>query len=133
MLLFNQGSQAPKQPTRPKLPKGTVVDFEIGFLFNFVTSRSANFDLEPVLIYKRGNAAEYKRISLQVNAGLAYLQPLDESFYEDIITFSDNRILAWMTATGNKFIRDADNGTWACASAREQKNLRKHYRDLLLA
>ncbi|HTF17872.1 MAG TPA: DEAD/DEAH box helicase [Chryseolinea sp.] len=131
MLLFNQGSQSPKQPTRPKLPKGTLVDYEIGFLFNFATNRSANFDLEPVLIFKRGNTTEYKRISLQVNAGLAHLQPLDQSFYNDVIAFSDNRILAWLTATGNKFIRDADNGTWATASARELKNLRKHYRDLL--
>jgi len=133
MLLFNQGPQAPKQPIRPKLPKGTAVDYEIAFLFNFATNRPTNFDLEPVLIYKNGNNTEYKRISLQVNAGLAYLQPLDQSFYDDLTTFSDARILAWMTATGNKFIRDGDNGTWATASARELKNLRKHYRDLLQA
>jgi non-specific serine/threonine protein kinase len=133
MLLFSQGTPEPKQPTRPQLPKGAKVDYEIGFLFNFATTRSTNFDLEPVLINKRGTAFEYKRISLQVNAGLAQLQPLDQAFYDELVQFSDNRVLAWMTATGNKFIRDADNGTWAAASPREVKNLRKHYRDLLQA
>lgn len=120
-----------KKEVRPTLPPGTVIDYEIGFLFNFVSGKSTRFDLEPVLLYKQGEAVEYKRISMQAERGLAYLQPLEDSFYHDLIQFSDNKLLAWMTATGNRFIRNATTGSWAHKSARELINLRKHYRDLL--
>lgn len=130
-MLFELESNTPKEPTRPKLPKGTVIDYEIGFLFNFASSRSISFDLEPILIYKRGNSFEYKRISLQAHITLAYLQPLSEDFYNDFLEFSDNKILKWMTGTGNKFIRNANTGSWTHSSVRELKNIRKHYVNLL--
>lgn len=131
MSLFDQQSSTPKDHPRPKLPKGVPIDYEIGFLFNFATSRSVNFDLEPVLIFKRGSHFEYKRISLQAEVALPYLQPLDDIFYNNFLEFSDQRILKWMAATGNKYIRNATNGAWSHATARELKNLRKRYRDLL--
>lgn len=131
MLLFDQESSAPKESPRPKLPKGVSTNYEIGFLFNFATSRSVSFDLEAILIFKRDKLTEYKRISLQANVALGYLQPLDQSFYNDFTEFSDDKILKWMTATGNKYVRNTTTGSWTHASARELKNLRKHYRDLL--
>ena len=131
MSLFDQESSAPKESPRPKLPKGVPTNYEIGFLFNFATSRSVSFDLEAILIFKRENLTEFKRISLQANVALAYLQPLDHAFYNAFIEFSDDKILKWMTATGNKYVRNTTTGSWTHASARELKNLRKHYRDLL--
>lgn len=131
MSLFDQQQPAPRKSTRPKPPRGAPIDYEVGFLFNFATARSVNFDLEPVLIYRRAITTEYKRISLQSHVALAHLHVLDESFYERFVEFSDNAILAWMTATGNAFIRDTTTGSWKHSSARELKNLRKHYRDLL--
>ncbi|MGC3945762.1 MAG: DEAD/DEAH box helicase [Chryseolinea sp.] len=131
MSLFDQPSSAPKEAPRPKLPKGTPTDYVVGFLFNFATSRSSNFDLEPVLIYKRENLTEHKRVSLQSQIALAHLQSLDDSFYNDFMEFSDNKILKWMTATGNQFTQDTTTGSWRHISSRELKNLRKHYRNLL--
>ncbi|HEY5825827.1 MAG TPA: hypothetical protein VIT44_15740, partial [Cyclobacteriaceae bacterium] len=133
LMLFDQESLAPKKETRPSLPKGSVVDYEIGFLFNFASPRSTNFDLEPILVYKRSNAVatEYKRISLQADVALAYLQPMDDELYNDFLQFSDGKVLKWMMATGNKYIRNANTGSWTHVSARELKNLRKHYLDLL--
>jgi len=131
MSLFDQPSSAPKESPRPRLAKGIPIDYEVAFLFNFATSRSVNFDFEPVLIYKRENLTEYKRISLQSNVALSMLQPLDDSFYRDLLEFSDDRILKWMTATGNKFIRNTSTGSWTHGSPRELKNLRKHYRDVM--
>lgn len=118
------------KPTRPVLPPGFVIDYKIGFLFNFASGKSTRFDLEPVLIYHRDNGSEYKRISLQAERGLAFLQPLSEPLYNDFTEFSDNKILAWMTRTGNRFIRN-HSGSWAHVSSRELINLRKHYRNLL--
>jgi SNF2 family DNA or RNA helicase len=118
------------KPVRPTLPPGFTIDYSIGFLFNFVSGKSTRFDLEPVLVYRKGSAAEYKRISLQAERGLAYLQPLDETHYNNFTEFSDNKILDWMSRTGNRFIRN-HSGTWAHVSARELVNLRKHYRNLL--
>jgi non-specific serine/threonine protein kinase len=76
------------------------------------------------------NTTEYKRISLQVEKGLAFLQPLTDAFYNDLLEFSDNSLLNWMTRTGNRFIRN-HSGSWAHVSVRELQNLRKHYIELL--
>ncbi len=130
-MLFEEEKIEPKVQVRPTLPPGTVIDYTIGFLFNFVSGKSTRFDFEPVLIYDKGGLKEYKRISLQAEKGLAFLQPLAEPFYQDLLHFSDNKILEWMTRTGNRFIRNTTTGTWAHTSAKELINLRKHYRDLL--
>src|SRR5690606_16720821 len=127
MLFDLPKTDAPKE-TRPVLPKGVPTNYEIGFLFNFVSGKSTRFDLEPVLIYSTPTV-EYKRVSMQSTMGLAYLQPLDEEFYNQLTEFSDNKLLNWMTKTGNRFIRN-HSGSWAHVSARELGNLRKHYRDL---
>lgn len=130
-MLFEEDKFVAKVETRPKLPKGTPVDYELGFLFNFIAGKSTRFDLEPILIQKKDKAIEYKRISIQSEKGLAYLQPLEESLYNDLIQFSDNKILNWMSATGNRFIRNSNTGNWSHKSAKELINLRRHYRDLL--
>jgi SNF2 family DNA or RNA helicase len=119
-----------KRAERPVLPPGTVIDYEIGFLFNFVSGKSTRFDLEPLLIYRKNGMVEYKRISLQAERGLAYLQPLAEPFYKALLEFSDDHLLQWMTRTGNRFLRN-HSGSWAHVSARELVNLRKHYIDIL--
>ncbi len=120
-----------KKIIRPLLPKGFVVDYEIGFLFNFSSSKSTHFDLEPILVYNKSKTPEYKRISLQVEKGLALLQSLEDSFYTDLLHFSDASLIHWMSATGNRFIRNTGTGGWAHASTRELLNLRKHYIHLL--
>lgn len=129
-MLFDDVKRDPAG-TRPALPKELVIDYEIGFLFNFASAKSTRFDLEPLLLQKKNSLAECKRISLQAEKGLAYLQPLDDAFYNDYIEFSDNKLLQWMSRTGNRFIRNVNTGSWAHASARELVNLRKHYVDLL--
>jgi non-specific serine/threonine protein kinase len=130
MMLFDQGKTEQTKPKRPRLPNGTLIDYEIGFLFNFSSGKSTRFDLEPLLIFKKDKVTEFKRISLQAEKGLAYLQPLEDAVYEDFLEFSDNKILQWMTQTGNRFIR-SHSGTWAHVSAKELINLRKHYVELL--
>ncbi len=130
MNLFEEEKVAYKQDKRPVLPDGTVIDYEIGFLFNFASGKSTRFDLEPLLIYRKEKATEFKRMSLQPDRSLAYLQPLDELTYKSFLEFSDNKLLLWMTKTGNRFIRN-HSGTWAHVSARELINLRKHYVDIL--
>lgn len=129
-MLFEEEKNVYQKAARPVLPRGYELKFEIGFLFNFVSSKSTRFDLEPVLIYEVNGVTEYKRISLQVEKGLAFLHSLEEKFYDDLLEFSDNQLLKWMTATGNRFIRN-HSGSWAHVSAKELTNLRRHYVDLL--
>lgn len=129
-MLFEEEKKVYEKAARPVLPAGYDLKYEIGFLFNFVSSKSTRFDLEPVLIYEVNGTREYKRISLQVEKGLAFLHMLDDVLYEDLLEFSDNKLLKWMTATGNRFIRN-HSGSWAHMSARELINLRKHYVDIL--
>jgi hypothetical protein len=129
-MLFDQQFNTLKEEVRPALPKDFQHKFEIGFLFNFVSSKSTRFDLEPVLIFENNGKTEYRRISLNTEKGLAFLHMLDDAFYKQLLEFSDNKILEWMTRTGNKFIRN-HSGSWAHVSGRELQNLRKHYLDLL--
>jgi SNF2 family DNA or RNA helicase len=129
-MLFDQEKIEPKRTERPALPAGFTMEYQIGFLFNFVSGKSTRFDLEPVLVYTLNGITEYKRISLSVEKGLALLHPLDDIFYKELLQFSDNQLLEWMTRTGNRFIRN-HSGSWAHVSVRELVNLRKHYRDLL--
>ncbi len=129
-MLFEEEKNKYQKVVRPTLPASHELEYEIGFLFNFVSSKSTRFDLEPVLIYRMKDAPEYKRISLQVEKGLAFLQTLEDGFYNDLLEFSDNRLLNWMTQTGNRFIRN-HSGSWAHMSARELVNLRKHYVEIL--
>lgn len=130
MMLFEEDKPAFEKPPRPTLPADYELKYDIGFLFNFVSSKSTRFDLEPVLVLPLGNTTEYKRISLSVEKGLAFLHKLDDELYENLLGFSDNQLLAWMTQTGNRFIRN-HSGSWAHVSAKELVNLRKHYVDLL--
>lgn len=130
MMLFEEDKPIYQKPARPALPAGYDLKYEIGFLFNFVSSKSTRFDLEPVLMLPLGSGTEYKRISLSVEKGLAFLHMLDDGFYDDLLEFSDNHLLRWMTQTGNRFIRN-HSGSWAHVSARELVNLRKHYVVLL--
>lgn len=130
-MLFAEDRLQPKVPMRPDLPAGFTIDYEIGFLFNFSSSKSTRFDLEPLLVYNKGKTPEYKRISLQAEKGLAFLQPLEDSFYTDLLQFSDANLIYWMSSTGNRFIRNVSTGGWAHASTRELLNLRKHYIHLL--
>src|SRR5688572_28938364 len=129
-MLFEEDKNIYKKAVRPTLPETYQLRFDIGFLFNFASGKSTRFDLEPVLIYQVNGTTEYRRISLQVEKGLAFLQYLDNTFYEDLLEFSDNQLLKWMTATGNRFIRN-HSGSWAHLSARELVNLRKHYIEIL--
>jgi SNF2 family DNA or RNA helicase len=129
-MLFEEEKKVYKKAARPKLPPDYVLKYELGFLFNFVSSKSTRFDLEPVLIYQLNGATEYRRISVQVEKGLAFLHTLEENFYEDLLQFSDDKLLKWMTATGNRFLRN-HSGSWSHLSARELVNLRKHYVDIL--
>lgn len=130
MMLFDEGKPEQSLPQRPQLPKGTVIDYDLGFLLNFSSGKSTRFDLEPLLIYKKDKVTEFKRISLQAEKGLAYLQPLSNEAYEIFLEFSDNKLLEWMTRTGNRFIRN-HSGSWAHVSTKELINLRKHYIELL--
>src|ERR1043165_4200009 len=99
-MLFDEPKPEPKKAERPALPAGFDLNYKIGFLFNFVSGKSTRFDLEPVLIYPVNGKTEYKRISLQVEKGLALLHSLDNQLYDDLMEFSDNQLLQWMTRTG---------------------------------
>ena len=129
-MLFEEEKKVYEKAARPVLPASYELKYEIGFLFNFVSAKSTRFDLEPVLIYTVNKSTEYKRISLQVEKGLAFLHRLDDHFYDSLLEFSDNQLLRWMTHTGNRFIRN-HSGSWAHVSGRELTNLRRHYVEVL--
>ncbi len=131
-MLFDDSISPQKNNRRPSLPAGIPQNFQIGFLFNFISGKSTKFDLEPILILQQNGYKEYKRLSIETDMGLAYLRDLDHEFYNQLLRFSNKEILTWMSATGNRFVRDERSGSWAHASVKELKNLRKRYVELLM-
>lgn len=135
MLFEEYREEYPAKATktaRPSLPKGSDTNYEIGFLFNFVAGKSTRFDLEPVLLLQ-DSVVKYRRISIQVDKGLAYLQPLEDKLYQDFVQFSDQNMMRWMNATGNRFLRGSGNVSWSHTTSKVLVNLRKHYVELLEA
>lgn len=133
-MMFDDSDSEQKYTRKtPPLPPGVPKNFKIGFLFNFISGKSTRFDLEPVLIIQQNGYKEHKRISIDTSLGLAYLRDLDKDFYAKLLRFSNKEILKWMSATGNRFVMDERSGSWAHASVKELKNLRKRYIELLTA
>ena len=130
-MLFDDYEAKPQKPKTPALPPELLSQFKIGFLLNFASGKSTRFDLEPIVIVTAGKYPEYKRVSLNHDISLPFLQTLPKALLQKLMAFSDVNLMKWMNTTGNRYIVDKRTGSWAHQSVRELKSLRAHYLDLL--
>ena len=123
---------APKTNThlfieRPKLSKDSIIDFQVGFLFNLTSQHfKIGFELETIKVFVKPAGKTYKKLSLHNNANLSQLKELPDDIYELTTTFSDERMKQYLTEKGHGYVNNYANA-WMNLTDAGVQLLRKHY------
>jgi non-specific serine/threonine protein kinase len=115
---------------RPRLPESTMIDYEIGYLLNFASTKHIDFELEPVLVRDKKGKADVKKLSLGNQANYQYLQPLTDEMYSNILEFSDQKLIDWLAQNGSPYLKSYSN-PWSYVGGNEAWKLKKYYFGLL--
>lgn len=115
---------------RPQLPASTMLDFEIGFLFNFTSARHIGFELETVFVREKNGKQDLKKLVLHQQSNLPFLQSLSDAVFNQVLEFSDQKLTDWMAKRGREYLKSYAN-PWNQISAVEKDELKKHYLELL--
>jgi SNF2 family DNA or RNA helicase len=114
---------------RPRLPKTTLIDYEIGFLLNFTSTKHIALEFEPVFVYHKKNGLSFKRLSLNKESNWPYLQSLSDDVYDTIHQFSDKSILRWLATNGGSNLTNHGN-PWSYFQVSDLSKIRKRYIEL---
>lgn len=90
---------------RPALSPFDIIDFEIGFLFNFSSVRHIGFELEPLYTRFRNEAPDFKRLNFNKVENLPFLNSLDNKVYKTLLELSDEKILDFFDQKGRGYMR----------------------------
>lgn len=120
-----------KSSLRPLLPRSKQIDFEVGLLFNFASTRHIGFELEPIEIRDKKGMVHYKKLNANHEANWALLKPLDDELYELTTNLSDKCLIDWMAGQGRKFFSYQSANPWIRAGSEDIKFLRKRYYEQL--
>lgn len=115
---------------RPQLPASTMLDFEIGFLFNFTSARHIGFELETVFVRDKNGKQDLKKLVLHNQSNLPFLQSFSDDIFYQILEFSDQKLVEWMAQKGNSYLNNYVN-PWNQISEPDREELKKHYLKLL--
>lgn len=118
------------QMLRPQLPPGTMLDYEIGFLFNFTSARHIGFELEPVFVRDKNGKADLKKLVLHNQSNLPFLQSLNDEAFHQVLELSDQKLVDWMAQNGYEYLKSYAN-PWNQMGNIEKDKLKKHYLGLL--
>ncbi|MVN21568.1 DEAD/DEAH box helicase [Mucilaginibacter arboris] len=115
---------------RLQLPASTMLDFEIGFLFNFTSARHIGFELETVFVREKNGKQDLKKLVLHNQSNLPFLQSLSDDIFYQLLEFSDQKLVEWMAQKGNSYLNSYAN-PWNQISEPDREQLKKHYLELL--
>ena len=118
------------QTLRPPLAGNVIIDYEIGFLFNFISARHIGFEFEPLYVRNKNGKATIKKFYLHNPENLSSLHSLSNDAFYQVIEFSDQKLLAWMINSGSSYLKNYAN-PWQHLTEVETDRLRKHYVGLL--
>ncbi len=116
---------------RPVLPVNVMVDYEIGLLFNFASTKHIGFEIEPLqLSTARGKSKISKLKLIPANYGL--LQSLSDEHYSLVLAFSDAALVEWFHQNSNPNVTRYAQ-PWQYINQSDKIGLQKHYFKLLKA
>jgi non-specific serine/threonine protein kinase len=118
------------QALRPQLPANVIVDYEIGFLFNFISARHIGFEFEPLYVRSKNGQASVKKLSIHNPENLSSLHPVNDEVFNILIEFSDQKLVSWMAKNGNPHLQSYAN-PWQYLYDDGKLKLQKHYLELL--
>ncbi|WP_184547546.1 DEAD/DEAH box helicase [Mucilaginibacter sp. FT3.2] len=115
---------------RPQLPANVIVDYEIGFLFNFISARHIGFEFEPLYVRNKNGKASVKKMSIHNPENLSSLHALSDDVYTTLVEFSDQKLVDWMTKNGSSHLKTYAN-PWQYLFDKDTTKLQIHYMELL--
>ena len=115
---------------RPALPGNLLVDYEIGFLFNFASNKHIGFELEALQITQKKGKEKITKLKLNPN-NYALLKPLPDESYYALLKFSDESLIEWVSHNGSPYINRYHNNPWYQLNVEGKTKLQKHCTGLL--
>jgi superfamily II DNA or RNA helicase len=95
---------------RPKLTKEAIIDFRIGFLFNFTSMHfKTGFELETIKVFDKGNSRSFKKLSIHNAANLGLLRELPDELYDLILRITDESIKEYLEKSGHGYVGNYPN------------------------
>ncbi len=113
---------------RPKLTKDAIIDFRVGFLFNFTSMHfKTGFELETIKVFEKGNSKNYKKLSIHNATNLPLLKELSDELYNLVLSLTDEGVKEYLKKNGHGYVGNYSN-PWLNATDTTIKLLHKHYR-----
>ncbi|WP_069658950.1 DEAD/DEAH box helicase [Arcticibacter eurypsychrophilus] len=121
-------SDVPLDAIRPRITDQGLIDYEIGYLFNFTSLKHIGLELETLFVRDKKNKPDFKKLSLHQESNHAFLQPLSDKNYSKLLEFSDKKIIEWLALNGINYIQVYSN---PLNHLIDKVKLKKHYFELL--
>ena len=116
---------------RPILPANVMVDYEIGLLFNFASTKHIGFEMEPLQLSSARGKSKISKLKI-IPANYGMLHSLTDELYSFVLAFSDAALVEWFQQNGNpNVMRYAQ--PWQYINQSDKIGLQKHYFKLLKA
>lgn len=115
---------------RPRLPDSVMVDYEVGFLFNFISAKHIKFEFEPIFVRDKKGKTDVKKLVIHNESNLPYLQTLSDEMFAGVLEFTDKKLVDWMAINGSNYLKNYAN-PWQHITDTERQKLRKHYVEIL--
>ena len=115
--------------TRP-VANHVMVNYEIGFLFNFGSQKHIGFELEPLQITYDKNGKEKINKLKFVPHNYALLKPLPDELYYQLLEFSDEVLVSWLSQNVNSYFSRYGN-PFSQLNTETTPRFRKHYAGML--
>ncbi len=112
---------------RPKLTKDAIIDFQVGFLFNFTSMHfKTSFELETIKVFEKGNVKSYKKLSIHNVSNLPLLKELPDEVYNLLLSFTDDGVKGYLKKNGHGYLANYSN-PWLNTSDDSIALIEKHY------
>jgi len=116
---------------RPIISKDSIIDFEVGFLFNFLSMHfKSGFELETVKVFNKSSGEHFKKLSIHNAANLPLLKELPDDIYDLVLGLTDEGVKNYLLKNGHGYIGNYANA-WNNASDDTIKLLRTYYMEQL--
>ncbi len=115
---------------RQRMSQNTVANYEVGFLFNFASTKHIGLELDTLTIVEKRNKKEVKKLSIHSPANLPLLHTLSDTVFNQLIAFTDEKLIDWMANNGISSAKGYAN-PWLRLFIQDKNKLRNHYFHLL--
>lgn len=115
---------------RPRMPDSELIDYELGFVFNFASEKHIGFELEVISLRTKGSKTDVRKLSIHKPENLQVFQPFSDALFNQLLAFTDEQLINYLAPNGNSYLKSYSN-PWSRLIENDRKRLKKHYFSLL--